>query len=538
MQSCNRAGMERLARCQLQAILQRMHRGNSFMIDGGPLTIEDVRRVAVDGAQVTLGPKARELLAAAHGAVSKVAAGDTPVYGVNTGFGSLSHVRVRPDALRDLQKNLVLSHAAGVGDPLPKPVVRAMLFLLAASLARGHSGVRVLVVERLLDLLNHQIIPVVPERGSVGASGDLAPLAHASMVLLGEGMVWHGGEQVDAVTALKAAGLAPIEFEAKEGLALLNGTHLMAARGALAFAELQPVLAAAVGVAAMSIDACMASEAPLDARIHAARGQPGQMAVAKCMRELLAGSQILPSHRDNDPRVQDPYSLRCAPQVLGAAIDQLHAQRQVIERELGAVTDNPLVVAAASGGFEIVSGGNFHGMPLAIAMDCSAIALCHIAGISERRSYWLLSGHDTVNPVKPHLAGNPGLESGLMIVQYAAAACVNELQSLAHPASVGNVSTCGGIEDYNSFGPLAGWQLDRGVRLLRDVVAIEWMVMAQAIESHRPRRSGNGIERMHAMLRKLVKPLTHDRSPATDIQTISQAISAGSLGCDGLTFGL
>ena len=499
------------------------------MLDGRPLTVEQVRAVACDGARVSLAPAARGRIEAARAAVERVTASGAAVYGVNTGFGSLAHERVGPQALAALQANLVRSHAAGIGDPLPEPVVRAMLLLLAASLARGASGVRPVLVERLLDLLNHALTPVVPERGSVGASGDLAPLAHACLPLLGEGEVWQAGRRLAAAEAMRANGLSPVSLEAKEGLALLNGTHLMAALGALAFAELEPVLEAAIGATAMAIDACLASAAPLDPRIHAARRQPGQMVAAERIAHLLQGSQIGASHRENDPRVQDPYALRCAPQVLGAAMDQLRAQRCVIEHELGAVTDNPLVVPAPAGGFEVVSGGNFHGMPLAIAMDAAKIALCHLAAVSERRVYWVLGGFDRVNPVKPHLAGNPGVESGLMITQYAAAACVNELQSLAHPASVGNVGTCGGVEDYNSFGPLAGRQLLRAARLAREVVAIELLVMAQAMEAHRPRRSGEGVERLHAAVRRVARPLQGDRSPAPDMAAIAAAIADGSI---------
>ena len=501
----------------------------TITLDARPLSIESVRAVAAGEARVTLAAEARARVAEARTAVERVAAGEAAVYGVNTGFGSLAKVRVAPGALAELQRNLVRSHAAGVGDPLPEPVVRAMLLLLAASLARGASGVRPVVIERLLDLLNHGLVPVVPERGSVGASGDLAPLAHACLPLLGEGEVFLAGRRMAAGEALRSKGVAPIGLEAKEGLALLNGTHLMAALGSLAFAQLEPVLEAAIGATAMAIDACLASVAPLDPRIHAARRQPGQIVVAERVSHLLRGSQIVPSHRENDPRVQDPYALRCAPQVLGAAMDQLRAQRCVIEHELGAVTDNPLVVAGAGGGFDVVSGGNFHGMPLAIAMDAAKIAVCHLAGVSERRTFWVLGGQDAFNPVKPYLAQEPGLESGLMIVQYAAAACVNELQSLAHPASVGNVGTCGGIEDYNSFGPLAGRGLLRAVRLAREVVAIELLVMAQAIEAHRPKRSGDGVERLHAAVRRVVAPLRGDRSPAADIETVAAAIADGSI---------
>ncbi|MCE9618591.1 MAG: histidine ammonia-lyase [Planctomycetes bacterium] len=493
-------------------------------LNGEPLSISLVNQVARGGRAVRIGAKGRENLLAAHRAVAAVAAGSTAVYGINTGFGSLAHVRVPAEQLRQLQHNIVRSHAAGVGKPLPTDVVRGMLLILAASLCRGHSGVRVEVVERILQLLEHDITPQIPEIGSVGASGDLAPLAHAMLALLGEGDVSVGGKIMSAAAALKAHNLKPLELEAKEGLALLNGTHLMASRAALAFEEIDSLRGAAISAAAMSMDACLASHSPLDERIHQARKQPGQIAVAAAMRGLLAGSQIPDSHKDNDPRVQDPYGLRCSPQVIGAAFDQLDFARGVIERELGAVTDNPLVFAGGKGGFDIVSGGNFHGMPLALAMDQAKVALCHIAGISERRTFWILSGHDPMNRVKPHLATHPGLESGLMIVQYTAAACCNELQSLAHPASVGNVSTCGGIEDYNSFGPTSATQLARAVELCRSVIAIELYVMTQALEAQRPLRSGAGVEATYKLVRSRVKPLAGDRSPAPDLAAIIDLI--------------
>ncbi len=404
-----------------------------IQLNGEPLTIRMVHQVAHLGRVATIGATGRANLLRAREAVNTVAAGNSAVYGINTGFGSLAHVRVPADQLRQLQHNIVRSHAAGVGNPLPTDVVRGMLFILAASLCRGHSGVRVEVVERILHMLTHDITPVVPEIGSVGASGDLAPLAHAMLSLLGEGDVIVAGKIISAAAALKAANLQPLQLEAKEGLALLNGTHLMASRAALAFEQIDALRGAAINAAAMSMDACLASHSPLDERIHIARNQPGQITVAAAMRGLLAGSNIPASHKDNDPRVQDPYGLRCAAQVIGAAFDQLDSARLVVERELGAVTDNPLVFVDDSGAFDIVSGGNFHGMPLALAMDQAKIALCHIAGISERRTFWVLSGHDKVNRVKPHLATSPGLESGLMITQYTAAACCNELQSLAHP---------------------------------------------------------------------------------------------------------
>ena len=504
--------------------LLRMPHTQPIQLNGEPLTIHMVHQVARLGRVAQIGATGRANLLRARGAVNKVAAGNDAVYGINTGFGSLAHVRVPTDQLRQLQHNIVRSHAAGVGKPLPTDVVRGMLFILAASLCRGHSGVRVEVVERILHMLAHDITPVVPEIGSVGASGDLAPLAHAILSLMGEGDVIVAGKTISAAAALKSANLQPLQLEAKEGLALLNGTHLMASRAALAFEEIDALRGAAINAAAMSMDACLASHSPLDERIHLARNQPGQITVAAAMRGLLAGSNIPASHKDNDPRVQDPYGLRCAAQVIGAAFDQLDSARLVVERELGAVTDNPLVFVDDSGAFEIVSGGNFHGMPLALAMDQAKIALCHIAGISERRTFWVLSGHDTVNRVQPHLATSPGLESGLMITQYTAAACCNELQSLAHPASVGNVSTCGGIEDYNSFGPTSATQLARSVELCRSVIAIELYVMTQALEAQRPLRSGAGVEAMHALVRSRVKPLSGDRSPAPDLAAIIELI--------------
>ncbi len=498
-------------------------------LDGAPLGADDVAAIADRRATLALADAARAKMAESRAAVARIAAGPQAVYGLNTGFGSLSKVRIEPDRLEELQTNIVRSHAAGVGDPLPPRVVRAMMAILAASLSRGLSGVRPELVDRLIAMLDHDLVPVVPSRGSVGASGDLAPLAHLALTLLGEGHVHWNGRIEPTGLACSALGLPALHLQAKEGLALLNGTHLMAACGALALFDVDRILDAALVATAMSLDGCRASHGPLAPEIHEARRQPGQIAVAGRLRTLLEGSTIVEAHRENDPRVQDPYSLRAAPQVLGAAADAIDSVRRIVGHELGAVTDNPLVLAGPDGDASIRSGGNFHGMPLAIHLDLLRIALVHVAGISERRVYWVLSGHDVHNPVTPYLAADPGLQSGLMIAQYTAAACTSEMQTLANPASVANIPTSAGIEDYNSMGATAGLLALRSVELLRSVIAIELLVMAQALEHQRPLSSGAGVEAAHAALRRVVAPLAGDRPPARDIAVVERLIATGGL---------
>jgi histidine ammonia-lyase len=367
------------------------------------------------------------------------------------------------------------------------------------------------------------VTPVIPSRGSVGASGDLAPLAHLALVLIGEGEALHGGRRTAGGDALAAAGLRPVALAAKEGLALINGTHMMCAIGALAMHDAERLLSYAVRGTALAIDACRATDAFLDPRIHAARNQPGQATVAAAMKSELAGSQVLAAHRENDPRVQDPYSFRCAPQVLGAAMDTMAFARGVVERELGGVTDNPLVFADG-GATDIVSGGNFHGMPLALALDAAKMALVPVANIAERRTFWILAANDQQNPVRPYLSADPGTCSGYMIAQYAAAACCNELQVLAHPASAHNVPTSAGIEDLNSMGATGANHLRAAMRLATDVVAIELLVMAEGLEYQRPLRSGAGVEALHAEVRRHVPRLTSDRPPAPDIAAIAAMV--------------
>ena len=503
------------------------HDEQSLVLNGQPLTIPDVDAVAQHGLTVSLGDDAIRSITKTRESVENLAGGPDPIYGINTGFGSLSRHQVDAHEVSDIQLNLLRSHAAGVGDPLPREVVRAMMLLLAASLSRGRSGVRPELIHQLIAVLNADIVPVVPSRGSVGASGDLAPLAHLSLILVGEGQARLGrdGEIMDGKDALAARSITPMTLGAKEGLALINGTHMMAAFAALSLRSFDRVLEAAVSSAAMAIDACLGSVTPLDQRIHEARCQPGQIEVAATLRSLLKDSQIIPSHAQDDPRVQDPYCLRATPQVLGAAMDAVNYARGVVERELGAVTDNPLVFE----GGDILSGANFHGMPLAIAMDTLCVALCHVAGIAERRMFWLLSGHDSHNQAPVYLSPSPGLHSGLMIAQYTAAACCNEMQTLATPASVANISTSAGIEDYNSMGATSAHQLAASLRLCRDVIAIELLIMSEGLEHQRPLTSGRGVEVIHERIRREVPPLTGDRPPGPDIETVAAMIQRGDL---------
>jgi histidine ammonia-lyase len=499
-----------------------------LVIDGAPLLIEDLARAARGQAPVTLAPAALDSLSASRAALEDAMARGEVLYGVNTGFGSLAGKRIDEAQLREVQRNLVLSHASGVGEPLPEEVVRAMMILLCASLARGRSGVRPVVCEHLVRLLSAGVTPVVPSVGSVGASGDLAPLAHAALVLIGEGEATHAGRVLGGAEALRAAGVPPLALEAKEGLALLNGTHMMAGAAALVLADLEHVWTAALAAAAMSIDACRGTDAFLDERVHAARGQRGQSEVAGRLRALIAGSQIVPSHLHDDPRVQDPYSLRCAPQVLGAARDAIAFARGLVERELGAVTDNPLVFASdPAHARQVVSAGNFHGMPLALALDTLVIALTHVAGISERRTYYILAASDAENPLNPQLAPTPGLCSGLMVAQYAAAACCNELIGLSTPSSVANIPTSAGIEDYNSMGATSAARARRALARVTDVVAIELLCAAEALEYQRPLRSGAGVEAAFAAVREVVPRRTTDRPPAPDIRALGRLIVGG-----------
>ncbi|MEL7484088.1 MAG: histidine ammonia-lyase [Planctomycetota bacterium] len=496
-----------------------------IVLDGAPLAITDVVAVARGGVPVRLADDARRSVASARDKLKRIATDGLPHYGVNTGFGSLARERVSDEELDQLQVNLIRSHAAGIDSPLSTETVRATMLILAASLARARSGVRPEVIEQLVLMLNAGVTPVVPAIGSVGASGDLAPLAHIACGMTGSGESIVNGAGYPANHALARADLEPIRLKAKEGLALINGTHLMAASACLVVADVDRLARAALVAGAMSVDACKASAGPFDPRIAALRNHPGPSKVARSLLKLLADSEIGPSHRDNDPRVQDPYSLRCQPQVLGAVLDGFDSLRTATERELGAVTDNPLLV----GDGDLVSGGNFHGMPIALPLDHAATLIAPIAGMAERRVFWMLAAIDSESGLSPHLASRPGVTSGLMIAQYTAAAACNEIIGLCHSATAMNISTCAGVEDYNSFGPRAAAKARRALELAESVVAIELLCASEAIEFHRPHRTGRPLEAVHAMIRERVDRFTTDRSPSPDIETIVSLIREGGL---------
>lgn len=493
-------------------------------ITGEALTPSEVIGVARRAIPVRLEDTAIVRIQAARDVVDQAAAEGRRVYGVTTGFGHLSSVRIPQDQLVQLQHNLLRSHAAGVGEPLSEDVTRAMTLLLAASLARGNSGVRVEVVQQLLALLSHGITPVVPSRGSVGASGDLAPLAHLALVLIGEGEALYKGEKVSGGEALHKAGLEPLTLQAKEGLALINGTHLMEAIAILALDDARTLVESAEVACAMSIEALMGSHVPLDPRIHRRRGQYGQQVTATRLRQLLHDSEIRQSH-EHCPRVQDPYTLRCAPQVIGAVRDVLDYCQQIFERELNAVTDNPLIFPEDG---DILSGGNFHGQPLALALDTLAIALTQLASFSERRVYNLMGPHEwDTNGAPLFLTPNPGLNSGFMIVQYAAAALVNEIKILAHPASIDSIPTSAGMEDFVSMGVTSAHKLLRLLELARQVIAIELLSAAQMLEFRLPLKPGAGVQQAYEHVRSYVAKLEEDRVMAPDIAIIAQALQEG-----------
>ena len=496
-------------------------------IDGEHLTLAEVVAVARAGAAVTLAPAALPAIAASRALVERIIAHGDTAYGINTGFGDLSRVAIPPARLAELQHNLLRSHAAGVGPALPRGVARAMVLLRANALAKGCSGVRPVVIERLLDLLNAGVTPVIPAQGSVGASGDLAPLAHLALVLIGEGRATVDGEELPGAVALQRRGLAPLTLAAKEGLALINGTQQMTAIGALALHDATVLLETAEVAAATSLEALRGTDTPFDPRIQAVRPHPGQTRVAGRLRALLAKSEIRASHRDpaTDPRVQDPYSLRCTPQVLGASWDALGYVRQVLTIELNSATDNPLCFADETDGGAVLSGGNFHGQPVAITMDLLKIAVAEIASISERRTYLLLDAARSDLP--PFLTRDPGLDSGFMTAQYTAAALVSENKVLAHPASVDSVPTSAGMEDHVSMGPIAARGAASIIANTARVLAIELLCAAQGVEFRAPLRPGRGVAAAVARLRAAVPPLTDDRVLGDDIERVAALIGAG-----------
>ncbi len=502
------------------------------------LSLEQLQAIEAGVQLLTVAPGASARIRASAALVQRVAGGDAPVYGVNTGFGKLANQRIDARQLDALQRNLIRSHSVGVGSPMAPGVVRLMLALKAASLARGHSGVREVVIDTLLAVHNAGLVPCVPSQGSVGASGDLAPLAHLTLALLGEGeFVDAEGRRMPAAPALAHHGIEPLVLQAKEGLALINGTQASTALALHALFAFEPVLEAALVIGAMTVDAARGSDGPFDARMHALRGQPGQIDVAVYYRRLLEGSAIRASHVDGDDRVQDPYCLRCQPQVVGACLDQLRHAALVLLREANAVTDNPLVVFdetalegdAAEGrlGGVLISGGNFHAEPVALACDAMAVAIAEVGAIAERRIAMLIDAN--VSRLPPFLTADPGLNSGFMIAHVTAAALASENKSLAHPASVDSLPTSANQEDHVSMATFAARRLQPMIENVAHVLGIEWLAAAQGIEFLRPLSSSPALESAHALLRRDCASVEHDRYLAPDIERATALLRDGAL---------
>ncbi|HEX2066621.1 MAG TPA: histidine ammonia-lyase, partial [Candidatus Thermoplasmatota archaeon] len=490
---------------------------------GSSLRLEDVAAVAA-GAPVRIDDRAWPAVEASRRVVDDLVRAGAVAYGITKGFGEFAHVTIEPGQVRQLQRNLLMSHAVGVGAPLPRPVVRAMMLIRANTLLKGCSGVRRLLVERVVDLLNRGLVPVVPSRGSVGASGDLCPLAHMALPLIGLGDVEdEQGRRREAAPALREAGLEPLVLEAKEGLALINGTQMMCAIGALAVTEARGLLQDAQVVAGMSLEALMGSVAPLDARVHAVRPHPGQGAVAANLRRLTEGSAIVASHAGCG-RVQDAYSLRCIPQVLGACRDVVEQAARVLEVELNAATDNPLVFPDGA----ILSQGNFHGEVLAFQLDFLAIALAEVASLSERRTERLVNPHLSEG-LRPFLVESGGLNSGFMIAQYVAAALVSENKVQAHPASVDSIPTSANQEDHVSMGSVSALKLAQVLENARHVVAIEALCAAQALDFKAPLAPGVGSAAAWARIRQDVPRLESDRILSGDVATLARLLQEGAL---------
>jgi histidine ammonia-lyase len=498
---------------------------NPHPLTPGHLTLDDLQALHAGGLQLSITDATRSTIRASAAVVQAAAGGEAAVYGVNTGFGKLASTRI-PDAQLDtLQLNLIRSHSVGVGEPLPPPVVRLMLALKAASLARGHSGVREEVVDTLLAVHNAGLVPYVPSQGSVGASGDLAPLAHMTLALMGEGEMLVDGRRVPASEPLRAAGIMPLKLAAKEGLALINGTQTSTALALHALLSFEPVLEAALVVGALTVDAARGSDGPFDPRIHLLRGQPGQIDVAQYYRALLGGSEIRHSHLEDDDRVQDPYSLRCQPQVVGACLDQLRHAALVLVREANAVTDNPLVFT--EGGGALVSGGNFHAEPVALACDAMAVAMAEVGAIAERRIAMLIDSG--VSRLPPFLTADAGLNSGFMIAHVTAAALASENKSLAHPASVDSLPTSANQEDHVSMATFAARRLQAMIHNVAHILGIELLASAQGIEFLRPLKSSAALEAAHALLRQQCPPMHEDRYLAPDIERATGLVLDGSL---------
>lgn len=488
----------------------------------GAISLPQVRRLLAGPVDVHLAPGWRSGADASSELIRRKLADGATMYGINTGFGLLARTRIPPERLVELQHSIVRSHAAGTGELLPAGVVRLVLALKAASLARGYSGVRPAIVDHLVALLNADILPCIPGQGSVGASGDLAPLAHLSLALLGEGDVLRGSRRSPATAALADAGLEPMQLGPKEGLALLNGTQVSTALGLKGLLQAEDLLAASITIGSMSVEAAMASHTPFDDAIHAVRGHAGQRDVAERFRTILAGSEIAASHATCE-RVQDPYSLRCQPQVIGACLTQLRHSADDLLIEANAVSDNPLVFADTG---RVLSGGNFHAEPVALAADAIALAIAEIGAISERRIALLIDA--TLSGLPPFLVRDSGLNSGFMMAQVTAASLASENKSLAHPASVDSLPTSADQEDHVSMATFAARRLGTMAANTLGVIAIEWLAAAQGVDLRRPLRSSAAVEAAHALLRTRVEFWERDRLLAPDIES-ARLLASGDL---------
>jgi histidine ammonia-lyase len=515
--------------------------GDVVVLTGADLTIADVEAVARGGATARLDVHARARMQESRDVVERLVASGAVVYGVTTGFGDLASVSIPAADAEHLQENLLVSHAAGVGAALPREVVRAMLLLRANTLALGHSGARPLIVDRLCQFLEKCIHPVVPEQGSVGASGDLAPLAHLALPLIGRGQVELNGHVGPALVALKETGLEPLTLSSKEGLALLNGTQLMSALGALLLADADRLARTASVVGAMSVEALLGTDVAFAAAYQLARPHPGQIAVAAELRHLLRDSALQTAHHETSHKIQDPYSLRCIPQVHGAVRDALDHLRRVLDIELNSATDNPLVfpeggIAAedtvATGGGTVISGGNFHGEPIALALDFAKLAIAELGSISERRTALLLDARLN-GGLPPFLAASGGLDSGLMLLQYTAAGLVSENKILAHPATVDSIPTSANQEDHVSMGPIAGRHARQVLDNVAHVLSIELICAAQALEKRVELMDGAapgaGVAEAFARTRERVSRLDHDREPGRDLAAAFALVRDGAL---------
>ncbi|MFT0531923.1 histidine ammonia-lyase [Castellaniella hirudinis] len=500
---------------------------NSLTLTPGTLTLDDLRQIWQGGVQLSLPDQAIQDMDASAAIVQAIIDRGDPAYGINTGFGKLAQTRIPDDQLETLQRNLILSHSVGVGQPLDARVVRLLMAMKIASLARGYSGIRSHVVQTLLRIFNAGLIPHIPEKGSVGASGDLAPLSHMTLALFGEGLIGRDGQWLPADQALAQAGIAPIQLAAKEGLALINGTQVSTALALHGLFLAEHLFDSAVLAGALSVDAAKGSDAPFDPRVHEIRGQPGQIKVAERYRALLAGSAIRQSHLVSDNKVQDPYSLRCQPQVMGAIHDLMRQAAGTLLTEANAVTDNPLVFAGRDGQpGQVISGGNFHAEPVAFAADTLALAIAEIGGLAERRVALLIDA--SISGLPPFLVPEPGLNSGFMIAHVTAAALASENKSLAHPGSVDSLPTSANQEDHVSMATFSARRLTDMARNTAHIVGIELLCAAQGIDFHAPLKTSEPLQKLHALIRADVPFYDKDRLLAPDLDIVGQRVLAGA----------